>query len=270
VPLIIQDRIIGELVLDHHEANTYQPDDAELTFAYANQVAVAIENARLYQQAKQAAVLEERSRLARELHDSVSQALYGIGLGARTARKILEQELLDDTILSKLTHPLDYVLHLADTGLAEMRALIFELHPDILERQGIVVALERQANFLQTRHGIKVHTALCDEPPLPFETKEAIYRVAQEALNNIVKHARATQIRLQLTLMQGMVNLEIEDDGIGFDIKEEYPGHLGIRSMRERLQALGGRLTIQSTEGEGTTIQSQIPLGTTNHSSSTP
>jgi signal transduction histidine kinase len=260
VPLIVKDRIIGELVLDHHKPNKYQPDDVELTFAYANQVAVAIENARLYQQAKQAAVLEERSRLARELHDSVSQSLYGIGLGARTVRKILDQESLDKEIIAKLTKPLDYVLQLANTGLAEMRALIFELHPDILERQGIVIALERQAGFIQTRHGIKVHTELCDEPSISFETKEAIYRIAQEALNNIVKHAQATQIRLHLKLIQGKVNLEIEDNGIGFEVSKEYPRHLGIRSMQERAQALDGTIEIHSISGQGTTLRSQIPM----------
>jgi signal transduction histidine kinase len=260
VPLLVRDRIIGELALDHHEPNFFQTDHAELTSAFANQVAVAIENARLYRETKQAAVLAERSRLARELHDSVSQSLYGIALGTRTARKILEQAQLDEEIKSNLEKPLDYVLQLADSGLSEMRALIFELHPDVLDEQGIVIALDRLASSLQTRHDLKVEVVMCDEPPISFDLKEAIYRIVQEAFNNIIKHADANQINLELQATQSGIFLEVEDNGIGFDPEQDYAGHLGIRSMQERVKVLGGSIEIESVTGSGTTIRCQFPI----------
>jgi signal transduction histidine kinase len=156
-----------------------------MAMAIANQAAVAIENARLYEQAQALAVLEERQRLARELHDSVSQALYGISLGAHTARTLLERDP------GKLAEPLGYVLSQAETALMEMRALIFELRPESLETEGLVAALSRQAVALHARHGIEVSAELGDEPDLPLKVKQELYRFAQEALHNTVKHARA-------------------------------------------------------------------------------
>jgi signal transduction histidine kinase len=260
VPLIVKDRVIGELALDHIEPNYFQPEDAELTFAYANQVAVAIENAQLYQQAQQVAVLEERNRLARELHDSVSQALYGIALGARTTRKLLDQENISEEAKSKLGKPIEYVLDLANSGLTEMRSLIFELRPDMLDEQGIVVALERLVTSIQSRHQVEVCANLCREPILPFEVKEAIYRVAQEALNNVIKHAKTKRAHLSLEKSAGYVTLLVKDDGVGFDLTVDYPGHLGLSSMRERVFQLGGSLEITSVPGSGTQLQCKIPL----------
>jgi signal transduction histidine kinase len=120
--------------------------------------------------------LEERQRLARELHDSVSQALYGIALGARTARKRLDSDP------SNLAEPLDYVLTLAEAGLTEMRALIFELRPDSIETEGLVAALGRQVAATRARYGVAVNAELADEPEVPVATKEALYRIAQEAM----------------------------------------------------------------------------------------
>src|SRR5690606_4762228 len=145
------------------------------------------ENARLYEQALSLAALEERQRLARELHDSVSQALYGIALGARTARTLLDRAELAAEQTETLASPLDYVLSLAEAALTEMRALIFELRPESLAMEGLVVALTRQGDALEARHNVAVTTAFGPEPELPLSTKEALFRVAQEALHNVVK-----------------------------------------------------------------------------------
>jgi len=270
VPLMVQDRMIGVLSLDHGQAGYYTAQHASVALAIANQAAIAIENARLYQQSQQLAVLQERQRLARELHDSVSQALYGIALGARTARRLLDSAQAedqraapadaarDDSLRRKLAQPLDYVLQLAEAGMAEMRALIFELRPESLQNEGLVAALSKHGASMQARHHIAVETEFCEEPQLSFDCKEALYRIAQEALHNIVKHARATRASIRLASDGDGVTLEVRDNGAGFDPRGEFPGHLGLKSMRERIEKLGGTLTIDSAPGRGATVVARV------------
>jgi signal transduction histidine kinase len=128
-----------------------------------------------------------------------------------------------------------------------------------LEKEGLTVALTRQAAVLQARHNLEVHARFCEEPALPFEAKEALYRVAQEALNNIVKHAQASRVEIRLDTCDGQINLEIRDDGIGFDPQGQFPGHLGLHTMRERVARLGGTLDIESGPGRGTHLRAHIP-----------
>ena len=258
VPLMVQERLIGWLSLHHSEPKAYAQHHVALAQTIANQAATAIENARLYGQARRLAALEERQRLARELHDSVSQVLYGVGLGARTASALLDRAAIAPELKSSLAEPLDYVLSLAEAGLAEMRALIFELRPDSLEREGLVAALTRQAAAARVRHKLEVHTEFCEEPTLSFEAKEAFYRIAQESLNNVVKHAQASRVDIRLREDDRGIAFEVQDDGVGFDPQCEYPGHMGLHSMRERVAELGGRLEIESSPGNGTRIQVRI------------
>jgi signal transduction histidine kinase len=255
VPLMARERLIGWLSLHHGEREAYVQHQVALAQTIANQAATAIENARLYGQARRLAALEERQRLARELHDSVSQVLYGVGLGARTASALLERADITPELKASLAEPLDYVLSLAEAGLAEMRALIFELRPDSLEREGLVAALTRQAVALRARHNLEVHTDFCEEPTLSFEEKEALYRIAQESLNNIVKHAQAERVGIRLCAVQGEIELELTDDGVGFDPRAEYAGHMGLNSMRERAAQIGGILEIESEAGQGTVVR---------------
>ena len=166
------------------------------------------------------ATLEERQRLARELHDSVSQALYGIALGVRTAQTQLERDP------AKLAEPLDYILSLAEAGLSEMRALIFELRPESLQNEGLVAALTKQADAIHARHKINVVTDFGEEPNISLDAKEALYRIAQEALQNVAKHAHATKVELSLQNKDEKLILEIRDNGKGFDASREFPGHL--------------------------------------------
>jgi signal transduction histidine kinase len=254
VPLAVQDRVIGMMSMSRGESSYFTDRHVRLARAIADQAAVAIENARLYQQAQQLAAVEERQRLARELHDSVSQALYGVALGARTARTLLDRDP------AKATEPVEYVLSLAEAGLAEMRALIFELRPESLELEGLVAGLEKQSSALRARHNIEVNAELCPEPDAPLPVKEAISRIAQEAMHNTVKHARATQVTLRLRQHNGALELEVEDDGRGFDPTQPYAGHLGLRSMRERAAKLGGEISMESAPGDGARIRVSIPL----------
>jgi PAS domain S-box-containing protein len=194
----------------------------------------------------------ERRRLARELHDAVVQALYGIVLGARAARGLL------DRAPGQAAEPLEYVLSLAEAGLAETRTLIFDLRPESLETEGLVAALTKQAAPLSARHGLEVHTDLCDEPALPLDIKEALYRIAQEAMHNTVKHAQARRVDLRLADQAGTIVLEVCDDGKGFNPAGSFPGHLGLRSMSERATHLGGTLQIESAPGRGTCVRAEI------------
>lgn len=253
LPIKWNDQIIGVLNVESDRIDAFDVNDITVLESLANQLAVAIENARLYEQAQQLAAVEERQKLARELHDSVSQALYGIGLGARTARTLLEREP------AKAAEPLDYVLSLADAGLAEMRALIFELRPESLQTEGLVAALGKLVNALGARHQLEVTLEAGDEPNISTEAKESLYRIAQEAMNNIAKHARANHVDVKLINANGQLLLGISDDGVGFDTSAEFPGHLGMHSMRERAEKVGGMFTIESVPNAGTRIQVTIP-----------
>jgi signal transduction histidine kinase len=248
VPLALKDRVLGALTISWTEPAYFTAEHARLARAFADQASIAIENARLYEQGQELAATEERQRLARELHDSVSQALYGIALGARTAKTLLEREP------AAAAEPVDYILSLAETGLAEMRALIFELRPESLENEGLVAAIRKQVEAARARHGMEVDYRPCDEPDLPLPVKEAAYRIAQEALTNIVKHSKATHVTITLALKDAVLQMEIVDNGKGFDTSAGFPGHLGLHSMRERAERAGGRLEISSEPGAGTRV----------------
>jgi PAS domain S-box-containing protein len=256
VPLISRGQAVGSLNLYYLAGEEPGEDETVFLGAIADQTAVAVENARLFAAAQGKAALEERQRLARELHDSVSQALYGIALGSRTAHALLDRQDSPE----RVTEWLEYVLSLAEAGLTEMRSLIFELRPESLETEGLIAALKQQAAALEARHEIPVRTTLLgEESDLPLETKETLYRIAQEALHNTVKHARASRSDLRLACDALGITLEISDDGAGFDPEGDFSGHLGLKSMRERAARLGGTLRVESAPGEGTTIRVQIP-----------
>jgi signal transduction histidine kinase len=223
--------------------------------AFAARAGLAIQNALLFEQAQESASMEERQRIARELHDSVSQALYGIGLGARTARR-----RLGDSASPEVIEPIDYIVQLAESGLAETRALIFELVPESLEQQGLVLALERQAAATRSRNRLTVDAYLCEEPAIPLRAKEALYRIAQESLHNIAKHANATEVTLRLSTDDTHATLLVQDNGRGFDTSAEFPGHLGLRSMEERARKVGGLYQIESDVGVGTSVSVSVPI----------
>ena len=254
VPLMVQDRVVGFLRLAHETPSFYTDRHAELALAIANQAAIALDNARLYGEAQKVARLEERQRMAGELHDSVSQALYGIALGAHAAREQLEQapERLRDT--------LDYVLSLSESAVTEMRSLVFELHPESLEQLGMVLLLTKLVEAARARDNLTVRLDLCAEPDLELQAKEMLYRIAQEALRNVAKHAVAANVEVCMWVDAESVELVVADDGVGFDTRIQYPGHYGLISMRERATRLGGTLDIESEPGRGVRITARVPL----------
>jgi signal transduction histidine kinase len=245
----------GAFALLRRGPRRFAPETTALVTAFADQAALAIENAQLRGAARQAAALQERQKLARELHDSVSQALFGIVLGAQTACDMLA----DDA--SPLAEPLQYVLQLAEAGLAEMRALIFELHPERLHTDGLVGALTKQLEALRSRHGLTIEGVFGAEPDASADVKVAAYRIAQEALQNTVRHARPTRVTVRLSTSPEGLHLAVEDDGRGFDPQGAFPGHLGLESMRERAASSGGHLEIDSAPGRGTRVRAWFPPG---------
>jgi signal transduction histidine kinase len=254
LPLVSRSRAMGSVFFCFLPGGEPEEDEKIFLRAVADGAAVAVENARLLSEARGKAALEERQKLARELHDSVSQALYGISLGVETAR-----ELLPDTP-ERAAEPLEYASTLAEAGMTEMRALIFELRPESLEKEGLVAAIEKQAAAVQARHGIRVEATLCEEPEASLEVKESLYRIAQEALHNTVKHARAANAEVKLEEDPEEITLQISDDGAGFDARGDFPGHLGLNSMRERASRQGGTLEVASEPGRGVRIVARIPV----------
>jgi PAS domain S-box-containing protein len=254
VPLKVKDAAFGLLALDHPDPRHFTTWHAHLAQAFADHAALAIENARLYRQAGLVAAMSERQRLAAELHDSVTQSIYGISLAAHTAIPLVEDR--PERVRSILTH----ILGLADAAFADVRSLIFELRPEALERHGLVSAIERRAQPLRVREQITLHLDLGAEPAFPLDVKEAIYRIAQESFTNISKHARAREVWVKLESADSALSLEVRDDGKGFDPTLDYGGHLGLQVMKERAARFGGTLTIESRLGAGATIRARVPV----------
>jgi PAS domain S-box-containing protein len=249
VPLIVKDQVVGMMTLDHQQPGYYASTHAELVMAFAGQAAIAIENARLYQQAEQIAIAQERNRLARDLHDAVTQTLFSASLIADVLPKLWERN--PEMGIQKLEE-----LKLLTRGaLSEMRTLLLELRPDTLGDVELDDLYRHLANAFSGRTRIPVELTRDGQPALPPAVKEVFYRVAQEALNNIAKHAGASQVQIYLTGQEDMVEVTIRDDGCGFDAAKLSPENLGLKIMRERADAIHAELGIESVPGAGTRIK---------------
>ena len=200
----------------------------------------------------------ERQRIARDLHDSVSQSLFSTTLRVRTAQRALEREGLHST--GPVGEELSEIGQLTRGALAEMRALIFELRPGALAEEGLVAAVTKQALALSTREGLAIEVEGPGERlPLAPQVEEQLYRLGQEALANVVKHARASSATVRIAAKADTVSMEVSDDGRGFDQAAVGPGHFGLRSMRGRVVDLGGRLEVTSAPGRGTILRVEVP-----------
>jgi signal transduction histidine kinase len=263
-PLARDDVVLG-MVAVANKGRGYTSADARRLSILAQQIAVAIGCARLYERQRELndelqrrssessdrAASDERQRLARELHDSASQALYGIALAAQAARRAAESEAGMD----RLIEPLDFILQLAEVALAEMRALIFDLRPESLAEEGLIAGLQRLTAAVAARHRLDVRLAAEEEPDLDAQTREAFYRIAHEAMHNAVKHASARSIGVRLVTDRRSVELQIIDDGVGFEPQVSYPGHMGLDGMKERARASDLQLTVDSRPGAGVEVK---------------
>lgn len=210
---------------------------------------------------RRALIADERARIARDLHDSVSQALFSATLQARALQLALQRECHDPH--GPVGQGIANIRQLTQGALAEMRALIFELRPDALAEEGLVAALGKHVAALEAKEGFTVTlSAPAEELVVDPSVEQNLYRLAQEALSNVVKHARATSVQVRLACHGAEIpglELEVSDDGIGFDTSLTHPGHLGLKTMAERAEALGGILEVTSVRGKGTTVRASLP-----------
>ena len=209
---------------------------------------------RLNEQARETAALAERARLARELHDSVTQALYSVNLYADATRLALSSGKTDVA-----AENVRQLRSLAREALSDMRLLIYELRPSILEEAGLVGALQARLEAVEARSGFQTAFQVEGERRLSPSVEAELYRVAQEALNNVIKHAQAKQVTVHLQFDEERFCLTIQDDGLGFDPAEaDRSGGLGLRSIRERVQQIGGSFTLETAPGKGTTLRIEV------------
>jgi two-component system nitrate/nitrite sensor histidine kinase NarX len=230
---------------------TASPQEADLLTTFAGQAAVAVVNARLYSQAQELAVATERGRLARDLHDAVTQTIFSASLIAATLPM-----RLGETLPQAARSDLDALQVLTKGALAEMRTLLLELRPEHLAEAPLELLLTQLAQAFTGRTGVPA-TVDANSDPLsapPHEVKLAFYRVAQEALNNVAKHARAACVTIRYSSRVGAVRLAVIDDGQGFAMQAVGPERLGLAIMRERAAAVGAQLTLDSEPGLGTHV----------------
>jgi len=252
IPLRAGWRTLGVLgILRRTDQPPLSVEELSLLSSVADQLGVVVESARLRKGAKQAAVLEERGRLARELHDSVTQLLYSISLFAKAGRDAYKQGNVEQGSghLSKLGD-------IASQAIKEMRLLLYELHPRELEREGLMGAIQHRLDAVEGRAGVKTQLVVDTTVELSREVERALYHILQEALNNALKHAKATSVQVRIQADREGIRLDVTDDGSGFaphDIPDE--GGMGLANMHERAKKLGGTLTILSEPGKGTTVQ---------------
>lgn len=206
-------------------------------------------------QAEEIAAVQERNRLARNLHDSVTQTIFSMTLAADTARVQLDRDP------SQVAFQLEWLQQLAQSALSEMRSLVFELRPTTLSEAGLITTLEQHVQLLEKQHGLTISLQIEGVEVLSNEQEHHLFRIIQEALNNIVKHASTDHATVDLDFRDGHIALQISDKGKGFDPNSTPAGekHLGLSSMRERVELMGGTLRINSHQGEGTRIMINIP-----------
>ena len=251
VPLSVSGRVIGTLDVQSAEVNAFAEDDVLVIQSLGDQIAVAIENARLVGRSRELAVVQERNRMARELHDSMTQLLYSLVLFAGAGRKAVQAERLE-----RAERHLLRVEQSAQQALKEMRLLVFELRPHLLDEEGLAGALRQRLDAVENRVGIATQLSAEGDLDLPAAAEEGLYRIAQEALTNALKHAFASSVLVQVQAGEETVSLEVVDDGRGFHPAGAAElGGLGLVSMRERAEELGGTLTIVSSPGQGTRVK---------------
>jgi len=249
VPLLVKGEVYGALVLYYSKSHTFSAEEIDLAVTFAAQAALAIENARLRMQVEQAAVVAERSRLARDLHDAVTQMLFSASLIAEVLPRLWERNPDEGR------RRLDELRQLARGALAEMRTLLLELRPSRLTEASLGDLLRQLIEAVSGRAQVPITLEVEGEcTTLPGDVQVSLYRTAQEALNNVAKHAQANQAIVSLNCQPNQICLSISDDGRGFAFKSVTPDNLGLTIMHERAEAIGAELEIKSEIGQGTNV----------------
>ncbi|MER5444012.1 GAF domain-containing sensor histidine kinase [Streptomyces sp. NPDC059690] len=263
LPVRDGDEVIGALFLANKNCSKpsggcgFTAEDEELLAILAQHAAIALTNARLYERSRELTIAEERSRLAHELHDAVSQKLFSLRLTAQAAAALVDRDP------SRAKGELQQVAALAAEATDELRAAVVELRPAALDEDGLVATLRTQIQVLDRAHTARVSFDSQGVRALPSAQEEAVLRVAQEALHNALRHSGAEHVDVTLTRCGTAAVLRVTDDGGGFDPQavRRAGRHLGLVSMRDRTSGVGGRLTVESAPGKGTTIEMEVPGG---------
>ena len=255
VPIRHRGEVLGNLFFSGARRGTFTAEDQRLVEMLAAHAGVAIATARLYADAQELAVLEERSRMARELHDAVSQTLFSLVYEARAAADRVQSDP------AAAAEHLSEVQQQAAGALDEMRNLVLALRPKSLERDGLAATLHDHVEGLRRIHQAAIEARIDEAEPLPPDQQLGILRIAQEALHNAVKHAGPVPIRLDLRQAGDAIRLVVSDEGAGFDIKtmSRTRRTVGLHAMRERAHAMGANLTIESRPGGGSVIRLILP-----------
>ncbi|PSM41979.1 diguanylate cyclase [Streptomyces dioscori] len=263
LPVRDGDEVIGALFLANK--NCVKPeggcgfteDDEDLLGILAQHAAIALTNARLYERSRELTIAEERSRLAHELHDAVSQKLFSLRLTAQAAAALVDRDP------DRAKGELQQVAALAAEAADELRAAVVELRPAALDEDGLVATLRTQIQVLDRAHSARVTFDSCGVRALPAAQEEAMLRVAQEALHNALRHSGAARVDVTVEKRGAGAVLRVTDDGSGFEPRATRRAgrHLGLVSMRDRTNGVGGELTVESAPGKGTTIEMEVPGG---------
>lgn len=248
VPLAVRGRMIGGVGMAHEKPNYFTSHHADLALSVANQAAITMINSELYGQAQALAVLEERQRLARNLHDAVNQSLFSAGLIADVLPRLWERDQ------DEARQSLKDLRRLTRGAMAEMRTLLGELRPATLTDSDLSDLLELLGNAFSGRTNLPIAVQVKKGVVLPAKVQVTFYRVCQEALYNVAKHAKASQVEINLSQEDDVIELCVRDNGQGFDTEQTFSGHYGLSIMRERAQAAGVLLTISSQPGHGTEL----------------
>lgn len=249
LPIQLRDSPMGVLVIIGPEGGSFSPAQLALFQSIADQLSIAIENARLFAQAERAAVAAERNRLARDLHDAVTQTLFSANMIADVLPRLWERNP------QQARHRLEELRQLTRGALSEMRTLLVELRPAALVDTDLGDLIGHQVNAFVARTRLTVeYDRNCVHNP-PVEVKEAFYRIAQEAFNNIAKHAEATQVTVRLSCLPDSVEVSIEDNGVGFDPQSSHFDGMGLGIMRERARNVGAQLDVSSQAGGGARLR---------------
>lgn len=256
LPMQFRDEVLGVLRVDHEEPDYFDEGRKRLLLAVGSQAALAMRHARLAEQSRELAVVEERTRIARDLHDAVSQTMFAAHLVASTLRKTLESEACDDhPVIEGQRTQARQLERLTQGALAEMRQLMLELRPEALERMRLSDLLKQAMDALVGRADIHITSHVASDDDLSPATRMQLYRIAQEALSNVARHSGATDLAVRWVVkgpQQAM--LCIHDNGRGFDPSADKPGHFGLGNMRDRARGIGAELILQTALGQGTEL----------------
>jgi signal transduction histidine kinase len=256
VPIRVAGEVFGVFSADYLQPHHFPEEEKRLLMAFAQRAGMAIETSRLYEREEQIAVMKERNRLARDLHDSVTQSLYGVTLYAEVAAQLLKSGEIENAGKN-----LQELKRMSLDALAEMRLLIYELRPSVFEQEGLVAAIQTRLDAVEGRVGLETSFVIEGEINLPTQVEEGLYRITQEALNNVLKHSNARTVTITLAQDEKIIRLEVTDNGVGFDpIQACDSGCMGLRGMKERAKEMGAELEIISEVGRGAKITVRRPV----------